>query len=615
MGKASKTAKAKNIQITKTENNASIFEGILIAFFCAFIIMTVRMHTYERPMDSFFWSSGGNQVVDFFSFFKMVFVLACGGLALIMILLRVLSRTMPIQKSFAYLPMAVYSLFVLLSYAFSDYKEFSLLGYNDRFEGTLPLLCYMIFLFFVINRINTERDLKWVIVPLGFSGFVLSLLGLSQALDQDFFRSDFGKKLITPSWFWENVDSLNFTFQNKEIYQTVYNINYVSFYLTLLLPLFGMLFIREAKLRNKIVLGALFTLLIYNLIGSQSSGGIMGMGVVVILALIILNKRILAWWKPVLILVLLTLAVSGVTYERWSSELNSAIGSVAQEGVSTAEEAADVYIDYFKTEEKTLAVSLNGTPFTIEVSTAPDGSFAPYLVRDEEGKTLTLSASKDPGVFTVDDARIPKGVSLAYASDGTSYYLLLNVPGKQWPFKMENEKLVHVNELGKTLALRPIPAYGFESNQDFGSGRGYIWSRTLPMLKETILIGHGADTYCIYFPHEDYAGKFNASWNINMIVDKPHNMYLGAAVGTGVLSVLALLTLFGFYALQSALLYFRSDFKDSFATFAGAGIFLGICGFLVSGLVDDSSISVMPMFYTLLGTGFAINRMLKKQAQ
>ncbi len=228
MGKASKTAKAKNIQITKTENNASIFEGILIAFFCAFVIMTVRMHTYERPMDSFFWSSGGNQVVDFFSFFKMIFVLACGGLALLMILLRVLSRTMPIQKSFAYLPMAVYSLFVLLSYAFSDYKEFSLLGYNDRFEGTLPLLCYMIFLFFVINRINTERDLKWVIVPLGFSGFVLSLLGLSQALDQDFFRSAFGKKLITPAWFWENVDSLNFTFQNKEIYQTVYNINYVA---------------------------------------------------------------------------------------------------------------------------------------------------------------------------------------------------------------------------------------------------------------------------------------------------------------------------------------------------------------------------------------------------
>jgi hypothetical protein len=39
----------------------------------------------------------------------------------------------------------------------------------------------------------------------------------------------------------------------------------------------------------------------------------------------------------------------------------------------------------------------------------------------------------------------------------------------------------------------------------------------------------------------------------------------------------------------------------------------GISGFLVSGLVDDSTVSTMPMFYGLLGTGIAINMMLKRQ--
>ncbi len=149
----------------------------------------------------------------------------------------------------------------------------------------------------------------------------------------------------------------------------------------------------------------------------------------------------------------------------------------------------------------------------------------------------------------------------------------------------------------------------------FGSGRGYIWSRTLPMLQDTIFLGHGADTYTIYFPHHDYAGKFSANWQINRIVDKPHNMYMGMAVGTGMISLLALLALWGMYIVQSFKLYFNAKYEDSdFNTYAGAGIFLGICGFLVAGLVNDSSVSVMPMFYGLLGTGIAINRMLKERA-
>jgi len=166
---------------------------------------------------------------------------------------------------------------------------------------------------------------------------------------------------------------------------------------------------------------------------------------------------------------------------------------------------------------------------------------------------------------------------------------------------------------GSLLNLYDVPAVGWENNQEFGSGRGYIWSRTIPMLQETILLGHGADTYCIYFPHEDYVGKYNSgtfSSNIGIIVDKPHNMYFGAIVGTGGVSMMMLFLLWGFYLVQSFRIYFKEKY-DSFIAYVGVGIFLGICGFLVSGLVNDSTVSVMPMFYGLLGTGISINMMLK----
>jgi O-antigen ligase len=191
---------------------------------------------------------------------------------------------------------------------------------------------------------------------------------------------------------------------------------------------------------------------------------------------------------------------------------------------------------------------------------------------------------------------------------------IANDPPQIWSFELADEGTFYRNATGKRVTLRNVPHVGWSDNPDFGSGRGYIWSRTLPMLRDTLLLGRGADTYCIYFPHEDYVGKYNAGWNINMIVDKPHNMYLGAAVGTGVISVLALLALFLIYLVQSFRLYLRARYDD-FATVAGAGIFFGILGFLASAFVDDSSVSVMPLFYGLLGVGIAINILLSAQTR
>ncbi|MDD2295646.1 MAG: O-antigen ligase family protein, partial [Eubacteriales bacterium] len=162
--------------------------------------------------------------------------------------------------------------------------------------------------------------------------------------------------------------------------------------------------------------------------------------------------------------------------------------------------------------------------------------------------------------------------------------------------------------------LYPVEHIGFENNPDFGSWRGYIWSRSFPLLKQTILLGTGADTYCAAFPQEDYAGKYSTGAQYDIVVDKPHNLYLGAAIGTGVVSLLALLSLFGIYLFTSARLYRKAAFGDDFLAFVGSGIFFGITGFLAAALVNDSSVSVMPMFYGLLGLGIVINDMLAKRS-
>ncbi|MDD4564904.1 MAG: O-antigen ligase family protein [Eubacteriales bacterium] len=602
------------------ETSSHWFQMLPVLFFSACVIIITRMTVYERPMGQFFWSNGDSDLTEFFSYYKMGAILACTVFALVFLLYRVFIQSFYIKRSYVYIPMIVYAVFVLLSYFFSDYKLFALWGWNDRFEGTLILLSYMVMLFYVINTINSERNVKLLISALAAVSTLLGLLGLSQALDHDFFQTTIGKKLITPSWFWDQLDNLNFTFQNKEIYQTVYNINYVSFYLTLLIPLFGLLFIRsvmlgkDEPLYKKLLWGALFTLLLYNLIGSASSSGLMGMALVVLLAIFVLNKRIIHWIKPVAILLIITLIVSGVSYQRWSQELSSALRGVAGGNAAESNESGSARhkLDYIETSGNDIVLGYNGEKLIF--TTYPDDPAA-VSIFDSRGSAVTAAPTEDSSVFQIDDERYGWiSVKPARDSDGNNYIVLMT-DGHEWPFQITEGGPKYFTGLGGLIDLKQIESIGFENNGSWGNGRGYIWSRSFPMIKDTLILGNGADTYCIYFPHDDYAGKYNSgsySDNINIIVDKPHNMYIGMAINTGVISLLALLALWGIYIVQSFMIYRRERY-DRFISYVGSGIFLGISGFLAAGMVNDSSVSVMPMFYGLLGTGIAINIMLKRK--
>lgn len=631
--------------------DASLGQILPIIIFSSIVIWIVRMYAYTRPMGQFFWTrqTDATAITDFFSYYKMVVIVFCAVLALLVLLYKVVTQSLAIKRCYAYIPMAVYALFVLLSYLFSDYKEFAWFGWNDRFEGALPLLAYMIVLFFVINSIQTERNIKMVLYPLAASTTLLSFLGISQALGRDFFQTSVGQKLLVKNaelqsglTTWESIDAaaakgeqfFRFTFQHNEIYQTVYNINYVSFYLTLLVPLFGMLFIlsinkgSEEKLWKKAGLGALFALLIYNLIGSDSSSGLLGIGVVGIAGLIILNKKLLKWLKPLAILFIITGLIAGITTERWMPEITNAVSGVLgssdeQETTepSDASEAAPASlkptIDYIVTNETSIDLSINGNPLTIRVLTDENAAQASVSIVDGEGKTIPFrQIEEQTGVYQLEDTRFAPYLVFTHTEIGNDEYIILNTQNTQWYFLIKDNQIYYRNNAGKTLPLRDVEHYGFADNPNFGSWRGYIWSRSFPLLKDTFFVGTGPDTYCIVFPQDDYAGKYSTSPKNkrDIIVDKPHNMYLNMAIGTGWFSLLAMLALFGVYIVQSIRLFRKSTFENDFMTFAGAGIFFGILGFLTAGIVNDSSVSVMPLFYTLLGMGISINMILKSKS-
>ena len=52
---------------------------------------------------------------------------------------------------------------------------------------------------------------------------------------------------------------------------------------------------------------------------------------------------------------------------------------------------------------------------------------------------------------------------------------------------------------------------------------------------------------------------------------------------------------------------------ESFTARVGAAIMISVFGYVVTGIANDSTVAVAPVFWGLLGVGLAVNRMVSKE--
>ncbi|MHB8065557.1 MAG: hypothetical protein ACYDG2_23565 [Ruminiclostridium sp.] len=90
-------------------------------------------------------------------------------------------------------------------------------------------------------------------------------------------------------------------------------------------------------------------------------------------------------------------------------------------------------------------------------------------------------------------------------------------------------------------------------------------------------------------------------------------MYLQIAINTGFVSLVAFLVSVLWYIVRSFRLYFKPIKNDSFYYMAGSACVLSVIGFLVAGLANNSNVNISPIFWILLGIGFACNRLYKRE--
>jgi O-antigen ligase len=542
-----------------------------------------------------FWGSFIN--LDFYSYYKMIFFLTASFFLLITFLKYV--DLNGIKKTNYYLPAAVYSIFAVLSSFKAEYKEIVIKGFPDRYENIFVLLGYLLLVVAAVNIVDNKKSFKLILKALFISAFILAIHGILQFYNYDLLATEFGRKLITPDGLDFFVDRLSFI-GRRIIYSTMYNPNYVGSYASMVGILALGLYSSSQKNKKLFISGILSTLLFAFLIGSRSRAGFMGFIAGTVIILYMQRQFLKKHWIRIFVIFTVFTLVFIIMNARNLDEIFSDVLFPKTEQEKYLE--GEILPPITEVSSEAGKLKLKTAEAEFEIIMASD------QIKVLNKQPLNVYNSKDEVKEIIFKGK--QYLHHSFQINEKENYLIWNYGAKSAQFYYQDGQILMAGMHNNLYPLKKVESIGFKGYERLGSSRAYIWSRTLPLLKDTIFIGHGPDTYAMYFPQDDVIGKLKFFSNPEIIVDKPHNLYLQIAINTGIISLLALLYLWGNYIFSSFVLYKNSDLS-SWKNRLGIALMGAVTAYLVAGFFNDSVISVAPVFWIILGLGISLTILAK----
>ncbi|BCJ93369.1 polymerase [Anaerocolumna cellulosilytica] len=572
-----------------------------LVFISAILPFIMRSYQFSTNLGQFAWFAEDDTKVDIFLFYKQVFLLIACTVMLVCLIYKIVKEKITLSVIPALIPVFLYGIMALLSTLFSKYSSFGYKGVYEQFESVFALLGYCLIVYYAYLFIQTEEDVRFILKYLLYSVLAFSLLGLLQAINLDPIVSDIGKRIYLGREYWDYLDKFTLSFEPGRVYLTFYNPNYVGSYTALIIPILLGLLLTEKEGKKKIcyILGLLGMGI--SLIRSGSETGMIALFVAILFFIFFFRKYIFKYKKiifpiagigAVCIVVLIGVKFTTITEKVQSVfNLNQATPSITS----------------IKTEED-LTITYKGNDLKLNLFVDSNGII--LLPMDKDMNSLPFSTNEN-GKYTMEDERFA-GIEMSIVTYNDIVCLDVSIEGTEWVFtnQLENDSTYYyLNAVGKFDKIVAADSAVFSGYESLATGRGYIWSRTIPLLKDRILLGSGAETYMMAFPQQDYVQKANYGFG-GQLLTRPHNLYLQIGVQTGVVSLLAFLVFYIMYFISSIRIYKNGTF-DSYLSIVGVSTFLGTIGYMITGLSNDSSITVAPVFWVLIGIGIAINYRLK----
>lgn len=600
-----KINKKKHSIYNSSENLISLLLLLPICFIVTVLPLIVKYHESKTNMEHFDWYPNTSTVFDIFLYYKQWFFVAVCGVILLIILIRSFYLKKKLSFHRIFLPLITYSILAILSTVFSKYSSFGISGIIHQYENIFSLIGYILIAYYIYNTVNTEYELRLLINSLAIGALILGILGSFQFFGLDYMNSRFIRSIILSN----NADLFEFDllFDSGHVYTTMFNPNYVGVYTAFIVPLFSILIFFSKKLKEYILYGAVIITSIISLIGSQSKTALISIFVSLVIACIMLRKIIIKKWYLFVSLGVIFI-VSFVIF----NALNNNQYLNAIKNVFNIEKSEQPNLSSMDTSSDGVWIEYKGNKMIVSLSSDHD-----IILKDSNDNYIASSeySTNEDGsiVLQIQDQRFNDIPIIKYPS-GSAIDFCLVINQQIWPFSNTAvpNYYTYYNRYNKFSSIQTADSMFFNGYEKLATSRGYLWSRTIPLIKDNIILGTGADTFFLVFPQHDYVAFHNYGY-ADQLITKPHNYYLQTAVQTGLISLLCLLTFFIIYLIQSVKIYFRNTFV-SFQAKIGLASLLAIISYLVSGFSNDSFITVSPVAWVIIGIGLASNKLVTRSS-
>lgn len=533
---------------------------------------------------------------------------------------------------------AVYAVMVILSSVMSKYSDLVYEGGGyGQWQTIWVLLGYAMLFFYAYLFVDSEKRITLLFRLLMISTGIIALIGVLQTMGNNPLRWSWIQKIITSQ---SKITELGFKEGYAEVILTFNNPNYVGPYIALLLPIV-VSFITTSVEKNKTATwvwraagAAIAAGLVVSLVGAGSSAGMIAVFAGVVFAAVLIfsglltketkgndtqnaktdgavdetGSKVTSFRKYAIgIVSVLAVVVLSFTVSKTSLFQNT-LNKLLQGGQDTRNVASIVC------RAEVLKVTLrNGAEFMLAPMLDENQNIS-YKAFDEENQEIPVEWSQERDGFVLNDERLQaltlKNVNFSVGEQIYPGFRFNDTPNDiSWIFMNVKNEWMYYTPYGKFTKLREIEHFGFENYQNIANRRGFIWSRTIPLMKDYWFTGIGPNAFIIAFPNDDFVGSKRVGGSTTL-VDKPHNTFLQVYVQTGGISALAYMGLWLLYTIGSIKLFWRKRCRTNIEKI-GLGIVTGMFAFTVASLTNDGIVGTQVLYWVLLGTGYAVNRTIR----
>lgn len=571
---------------------------ILIPLLLVIVLLPLIMHlaVYDCGYSIYDWYSDNSVIADFYCYYKSYFFDMIGIFAVIILTFRFILYRQSWKNSRIFLPFLLYGITVIISTVLSVNPMASLQGNFESFESCLVLMCYPLVALYAYQVMEEDRDYRIIWRGILAIAVIFCVIGIFQVFHHDLANFSWVQRLLMSGEEYANyAGEMTDTFTGNNVYLTLYNPNYAGIFLSMLQVAVLVVAVTEQEKKKQIGYFILELFLLVLLWYTYSRASLIISVVLSVTALLYLRKRInragrrmdkkaaagkSIIWKAAVGFVLLAAGLILLDGSNNWKYLSRMVDKNDREP-----------LECMTTEEDGIHITYGGVNYRIWT----------------EGQRLFLES--EAGVVKAEreeELSLPMetGAKAVFYEKETEQIVLF-LADNTLTFVKKEDSYYYQTVAGKLTRMEKVEKVDLHGLEYLASARGYIWSRTLPLLKQFLIFGSGPDTFAEVFPQQDYSGKLVYADRSDRIIEKAHNDYLTKWVQTGMLSVVCIFTFYVCFLWQAGKYYKKLQQLDSFSARLGYGCYLASIGYMIAGLVNDSTIQTTPLFYVFMGIALA----------